>query len=58
MKSYFAKVVSEMEFLAIPCEPLLNIMREEINRKYYRYHIKEDAFAIFTKRILDMQRNG
>ena len=36
MKSYFAKVVSEMEFLAIPNEPLLNIIREEMKRKYYR----------------------
>lgn len=56
MKSYFAKVISEMEFLAIPNEPLLNIIREEMKRKYYRYQIKDDAFNIFGNRIIDLQK--
>lgn len=58
MKSYFAKVISEMEFLAIPNEPLLNIIREEMKRKYYRYQIKDDAFEFFGNRIIDLQKQA
>lgn len=61
MNSYFAKVTSEIDYLSLPYESFSLILRKEIEKKYERYSISEDAFSIFQDRIshlLNKRNNG
>lgn len=51
MNSYFAKVVSEIDFLSLPYEAFTSVLKREIEHKYQRYSIGEDAFHYFHERI-------
>jgi alanyl-tRNA synthetase len=51
MKSYLAKIKSELEFLSIPIDIFMKTLKSEIAKIYADYHIKNDAFDILFSEL-------
>lgn len=51
MKSYLAKIKSELNFLAIPSKEFVNILRESMYKSYCNYQISSEAFDILFNEL-------
>ncbi|MDR1601699.1 MAG: hypothetical protein LBS42_04640 [Tannerella sp.] len=51
MKSYLAKIISELNFLSIPIDIFIEILKSEMTKIYDDYQIREDVFNILLSEI-------
>ncbi len=51
MKSYLAKIKSELNFLAIPVREFVNLLKENMGKSYSNYQILGEAFDILFNEL-------
>jgi alanyl-tRNA synthetase len=51
MKSYLAKIISELDFLSIPVDMFIKILKLEMTKTYGNYYIKNNIFDILFNKL-------
>ncbi len=51
MKSYLAKVKSELKFLSIPVDMFINALKKEMIKIYEEYQVRIDSFDILSDKL-------
>jgi len=51
MKSYLAKIKSELEFLSIPVDMFINVLKKWMVNIYDEYQIKTDSLDILSNEL-------